>query len=341
MKLKNKTILYIGNNLISKTKYQTTLETLSDLLIDEGYKVYKSSSRINKFLRLLDMIFSVVKYRKKIDFLLIDTYSTSNFYYALIVSQLAILFRIKYIPILHGGNLPDRLSRSKKLSDKIFNNSYKNIAPSNYLKVEFENKGYKVIFIPNVILLKKYDFKERKELKANLLYVRAFAKFYNPTMAIEVLKELKNTFNNAKLCMIGPDKDGTIEKIKQKIKEAGLINDVEITGVLTKKEWHKKSEDYDVFINTTNIDNTPISVIEAMALGLPVVSTNVGGIPYLIKNNDNGILVKPNDIDEMVNGIQKLILDNNFSTEIAKNARVKVEEFDWEVVKEKWFSVLK
>ncbi len=100
----NKKILYIGNNLTKKTKYPTTLEGLSNLLKSENYIVYTSSNRVNKIIRLIDMCFSVIYYRNKIDYLLIDTYSTTNFYYTLITSQIGRLFKIKYIPILHGGD---------------------------------------------------------------------------------------------------------------------------------------------------------------------------------------------------------------------------------------------
>ena len=341
MRENNKQILYIGNNLVSKTKYQTTLETLSNLLIEEGFVVYKSSSKINKILRLFDMIFSLVKYRNKIDFLLIDTYSTINFFYAFIISQLARLLNIRYIPILHGGNLPHRLDSSLRLSKMIFNNSYKNIAPSNYLKTEFEKRNFKVVFIPNVIPINDYNFKLRNNIIPNLLYVRAFAEFYNPIMAIEVLKELQKTYKKAKLCMIGPDKDGTQKLVEERINDLNLKESVEITGVLSKKDWHMKSKDYDIFINTTNIDNTPISVIEAMALGLPVISTNVGGLPYLLKNNIDGILIKPNSVSEMVKGIHKLISNKEFSKKMTLQARNKVEQFDWDIVKEKWLKVLK
>ena len=65
------------------------------------------------------------------------------------------------------------------------------------------------------------------------------------------------------------------------------------TGKLSKQEWRDLSKDYNVFINTTNFDNTPVSVIEAMALGIPVVSTNVGGLPFLITDKVDGVLVEP------------------------------------------------
>lgn len=331
-------ILYIGNNLVGKTKYTTTMETLSNLFSSENYTVYKSSNKVNKVFRLLDMCFSILKYKNKVDYILIDTYSTSNFYYALFTSQIARFFNIKYLPILHGGNLPHRLDSSKRVSDLIFNNSYKNISPSGYLKYEFEKRGYQTTLIPNVIPIEDYNFKTRKKIQPNLLYVRAFAEIYNPKMAIQVLFEIQKNYPKAKLCMIGPDKDGSLKEVKALVTSLKLEDYVEFTGVLTKKEWHKKSEDYDIFINTTNVDNTPVSIIEAMALGLPIVSTEVGGLPYLISNNTDGILVSKENPNQMANAILKLIKENNQN--LAVNARDKAISFGWNVVKTKWFDIL-
>ena len=285
------------------------------------------------------MCFAVFHYRTKVNYVLIDTYSTSNFYYAFITSQLCRLFNLHYLPILRGGNLPYRLKQNPKLSSLIFNNSFQNIAPSGYLKYEFELKGYTTLLIPNVIPITKYNFKNRQKLQPKLLYVRSFAKIYNPTLAIEVLKELKEKYPEATLCMIGPDKDGTLKEVQQLIDKYELHDSVEITGVLSKEEWHKKSEDFDIFINTTNVDNTPISVIEAMALGLPVISTNVGGLPYLIDDNKDGVLVDKEQPSLMVSQIDKTIKGNN--TLLALNARSKIENFDWSIVRNQWLKLLK
>ena len=104
-----KKILYIGNHL--KAKNPTTLELLTKMLRNNNFKVIVYSNKSNKLLRLLDMCWGVIKHRKA-DYLLIDTYSTFNFYYAFFTSQLARLFSLKYIPILHGGNLPKRIENS-------------------------------------------------------------------------------------------------------------------------------------------------------------------------------------------------------------------------------------
>lgn len=336
--MKNR-LLYIGNKLSGHNSTVTSIETLGILLEKEGYELIYASSKNNKVLRLSEMIFKTIQHRNRIDYVLIDTYSTYNFWYAFIISQLCRLFHMKYIPKLHGGDLPNRLDRSPVLSKMIFKNAYKNIAPSEYLLEAFKNRGYaELICIPNTIEIENYTFKERNICMPNLLWVRSLNSIYNPEMAISVLIEIRKEFPLAKLCMIGPDKDGIKHKLKKIADKQKL--DVVFAGKLSKSKWVKFSEQYDIFLNTTHYDNTPISVIEAMALGLPVISTNVGGIPFLLKDNETALLVGDNDIQAMAESVKELINNKNLTNKLVFNALNLVQQFDWNLVKSKWSEVL-
>lgn len=333
-------LLYIGNKLSKHGMTATSIETLGVFLEEEGYNLIYASSKIYKLPRLLDMLYTTIKYRKKVDIVIIDTYSTKNFWYAFFVSQLCRFLNLKYITKLNGGDLPNRLKRTPKMCDLIFKNAYKNIAPSFYLLEPFSKKGYpELYYIPNTIELQNYPFKSREKISLKLLWVRSFTTIYNPEMAIKVFQDLKKEFPEATLCMVGPDKDGTLEKIKLLAKKMNLP--VYFTGGLSKEEWIDLSQNYDIFINTTHFDNTPVSVIEAMALGLPIVSTNVGGIPYLLEHNKTALLVEDNDIDGMTNAIKEIINNKSLRSNLIQNAQCLVEEFDWSKVKDKWNEVLK
>ena len=335
-----KKIVYIGNNLSEKSNYNSTMTTLSKLLSDEGYMLTCSSSKSNIIFRLLDMCITVIANRNRTDYILIDTFSTLNFYYTIIISQLARLFSIKYIPILHGGNLPLRLENSSFLSKLIFRNANIIIAPSKYLVSEFGKKNYKTVYIPNGISIKEYIYKKRIDLTPKLLWVRAFEKTYNPLLAIKVVELLRVHFKDVHLCMIGPDKDGSLQKAKELVAKLNLTKNVIFTGVLPKEQWHKLSEKFDIFINTTNTDNMPVSILEAMALGFPIVSTNVGGLPYLITDKEDGLLVPVNNEKMMVNSIIELIEDPNKAAKLSENARKKAENFDLLNIKKQWKTIL-
>lgn len=336
-----KNILYLGNKLSHHGLTKGVIETLGPQLEREGYSVSYAGTHKNIVFRLFEMLCAVWQKRRKADYVLIDTYSSTAFWYAWLSAMFCRFLSIKYIHILHGGSLPDRLKRSKWFCDRIFMYSYANVAVSGYLKYYFEKAGYQAIMIPNNIDIAQYPFKRRTTLKPRLLWVRSFHRQYNPNMAADVLAMLLKDYADADLCMVGPDKDGSMQEFKNYCTQLGITEHVKVKGLLSKPEWHTLSEDYDIFINTTNVDNTPVSVIEAMALGLPVVSTNVGGIPYLLEDRKDALLVEKGDAAAIYRAADSLIENYHFSIELAKNAREKAESFEWNKIVLKWKFLLK
>jgi hypothetical protein len=183
-----KKLLYIGNELEDRGGAPTSIDKLSPLFKDEGFEVKTSSSHKNQVVRLSEMLTSIIKNKSWVNYVLIDTYSTRNFWYAVLAAQLCRNLQLDYILILHGGNLPLRLKKNPQLSASLFKNAKMNIAPSRYLFDIFHKAGFANLkYIPNSIFLKDYPFKPRKVLKPKLLWVRAFAEIYNPILALQVL----------------------------------------------------------------------------------------------------------------------------------------------------------
>lgn len=337
--MKRKNLLYLGNALSHNDITVTTIDTLSNQLRAEGYRVTVASHFKNKGLRMLDMLWRVFQYRKKVDLVLIDTYSTTNYWYAVYVANLCRVFKLAYIPILHGGNLPARLTKSASSAQRLFGKSHMNVAPSGYLKDAFAKAKYTNLkLIPNTISIEEYPFKERSKIRPKLLWVRSFADIYNPILALQVLEELLKTYPDAELHMVGPEKDESYAACIAYAASRKLP--VTFTGKLTKSEWIQYSAGCDIFINTTDFDNTPVSVIEAMALGFPVVTTNVGGLPYLVTNHIDGILVPPNEANRFCDEITELIENEGLVSQLSKAARLKAESFDWKNVKSLWNELL-
>ncbi|MFV8279908.1 glycosyltransferase family 4 protein [Christiangramia marina] len=330
-------ILYIGNKLEKLGRTPTAVDTIPDLLKAEGLQIVSISTFQNKFLRLLEMCLYCLfgNYQK----VLIDTYSTQNFIYAKFCGSIARLRGKDYYFVLHGGNLSNRLRSSGTYVTNLFQKATKLVAPSEYLYQQFDELGYQnLVCIPNAVPLQNYTFRHRIHINPKLLWIRSFQELYNPKLAILVLENLSDLYPESELCMVGPDKDGSLEELKKYVKENNLK--VSFPGKLSKPDLISLSVDYGIFLNTSNVDNTPVSVIEAMALGLPVVSTNVGGMPYLIQNEVTGLQVPPGDSKAMSDACIKLISEPEFSAQLAKNARIQIENFDWERVKHQWLDLL-
>lgn len=334
-----RSILYIGNKLARHGATPTTIDALG-LLLEEHFQVYYASEKKHKLWRFFNILWVLQRRVKQVDVVIIDTYGTANFFVAWIAALFARRNKKPYVPILHGGNLPLRLKNNPHLCRQIFKYAYQNVAPSAYMQTAFAKHNYTSQVIPNFIQITDYTFQQRSELQPKLLWVRSFASLYNPVLAIEVSAVLYTNYPNVQLCMVGPDKDGSLQQCKERAQVLGISDWVIFTGKLSKAEWHQLSTEYDIFINTTNVDNTPVSVIEAMALGLPVVSTNVGGLPYLLSDEQDALLVSPDDVSGMVAAIERLLHDPVLVHHITYNARRKVEVFDAEVVLEQWKTLL-
>lgn len=329
-------ILYIGNKLAAHGRTPTGIDCLGPLLEAEGHTLIYAGTRLQQFARLREMLHAVWRHRRNIDVVLIDTYSTTAFYYAWLCGSLCAMLGIRYIPILHGGNLPRRFKTSPGKCRSLFGNSFTNIVVSGYLQQHLQEAGLKSLVIPNSINIHEYHFRRRQQLQTRLLWVRSFHETYNPAMAIYVLHELREKHPSACLTMIGPEVDGSMEASKTLCTNLGLEDHVTFTGKLTKQEWSSLAQEHDIFINTSNYDNLPVSVLEAMALGLPVVSTNIGGIPHLVKDKQTGMLVEPADVRGMVNTIRELVEGAQLAAKLGTNAREYAESFDWGNVKTKW-----
>lgn len=333
------TVLYFGNIFKGKNAYPTPVGSISPLL-QERYKVVAASHKSSKVFRLLHMLATLIKYRKEAGLVIIDTYSSQAFWFTVAISYISRLFGIPYITALHGGNLPTRLDSNPGVCKRVFGNAVIVLSPSLYLKVEFEKRGYTVLYIPNNIPLTAYQYKERKALKPNILMVRAFHKVYNMPMAIEVFREVLKVHPDARLCIVGPDKDGSKAVVEELVNKYELRDRVSMPGLLTKPEWHKLSEEYDIFMNTTDFDNMPVSVIEAMLLGLTVVTTNAGGLPYLVRTMENGLVVRTKDAEGMAKAVNYLLAKPQVAHRLSLSARRQAEGYDWEQVKHKWFAMI-
>jgi glycosyltransferase involved in cell wall biosynthesis len=329
-------LLYFGNRSGQRGKYPTVQDELTPLFAKQ-YEVVSVSDRAGYFSKAWHMLFTFFKQAKNADVILVDTFSTLNFYYALVIAFLCRLYNKPYVNFLHGGSLPDRLEKNPRLSSFIFKRAHKLVAPSAFMQVRFKEKGYDTVLIPNMLHVKNYPYKSRQFKKANLFWLRSFRYHYNPLLAVQVLKELIEIGIEADLIMVGPDSgDGSKEEVINYTNKHNLTSKVVFTGLLSKEEWIDLSKDRNILLNTTNVDNTPVSVIECMALGLLIVSTNVGGLPFLLQHYKDAILVEPDDSSEMVNVIERAIKEEQNTSDLIFNARKKIERFDWKHVSKKW-----
>jgi glycosyltransferase involved in cell wall biosynthesis len=291
--------------------------------------VIAASRQSNKIYKLVDMLRAGIVYKNVYHIALIDVYSGLAFIWAEVVSALLRHIHKRYILTLHGGNLPLFSQRHPKRVERLLRHADVVTTPSEYLQSKLIGFRNDIRLIPNPLDIRKYEFKQRRNLSPVLVWLRAFHRIYNPTLALHVVHILREEFPEARLVMIGPDKhDGSLSDVRSQIEKLKLNQQVNITGAVSKEAVPDVLKQGDIFINTTNVDNTPVSVLEAMASGLCIVSTNVGGIPYLLEHQQDCLLVPPNDSRAMVGAITTLLKSPDLAQKISINARKKAEQSD-------------
>lgn len=328
-------IVYFGNKTATFKTSKSMLETLEPLF-SEFAEVHSASKQKNQILRLLSMIVLFFRKGRSADYLLVDVYSTRAYIYAQTIAFLAQLFKKKYIFILHGGNLPQRFQNNEPSMRKTFTKAHAIVAPSNYLKQFFDQQGIPTLFIPNIIELNNYPFKEKQHFAPTFLALRGFNKTYNPLMTLKAILLLKEQYPELKLHFVGSETETHYNEIIQFIDQNQLQNNVILHPKMPKAAWIKLSEQADFMLSNPVIDNTPVSIIEGMALGLVIVSTNVGGVPFLVDESKDAILVPSNDPVAMAEKIVFALEHPEVCEAMVKAGRIKASTFDWEIIKYKW-----
>ena len=95
-----------------------------------------------------------------------------------------------------------------------------------------------------------------------------------------------------------------------------------------------------IYILPSYNEGLPMSVLEAMACGLCVISTNVGGIPYMLKHEYDALLVPSDDDTLMAKAVRRFLTEDGLAERLSGNSRQKVEQFDWSNILAKWESLL-
>jgi glycosyltransferase involved in cell wall biosynthesis len=334
-------VLIVGNFLSSTGLPRGVCEELADRLAAAGWTVLTTSARRGRLARLLDMIATVWRERRSYDVAQVDVYSGKAFLWAELACWGLRLARKPYILTLHGGHLPQFAERWPTRMRRLLRSAAFVTSPSLFLHERMNRMREDIVVLPNALDVARYRFRARRNARPLLVWLRAFHGNYNPSLAPGVVGRLESEFPEIHLTMIGKDKgDGTLQRARDTAARAGVATRVSFRGPVAKDdvgEWLGQS---DIFLNTTNVDNAPVSLLEAMACGLCVVSTSAGGVPYLVEDGREALLVPPGDGEAMASAVRRVLREPELAERLSRAARSLAERHDWSVVLPRWMELL-
>lgn len=330
-------VLFVGNFLSAVTGANSLSEDVASHLASEGWEVLTTSYKTNRVSKLIDMVRSTWSLRDRYRFAHVDVFSGDGFLWAEAVCWVLRHAGKRYILTLRGGNLPQFAEKWHGRVRKLLTSAAMVVVPSEYLKDRMKPYCDRSVLLPNSLDLRQYGYRERSAAQPRIIWLRAFHEIYNPGLAPRVLAELVREYPDVRLTMVGRDKgDGTYQATRVLAEKLGVADRMEFPGGVSKADVPGWLDKFDIFLNTTNVDNTPVSVLEALACGLCVVSTNVGGIPYLLADGEDALLADPDDAVSLARAVKRILEEEGLSGRLSRNARKKAEGFDWSITIPKW-----
>jgi len=337
-----KTALFVSNWFsVSDQKYSGFTPQLVSKLTNAGWDITVTSSRSHRLLRAFDMCATAWRARQQYNVAQIDVFSGPAFLWAEATSWLQHRLHKPYVITLHGGNLPSFATRWPGRVHRLLNSASAVTTPSHFLYNELKQCREDILVLPYALDLMRYEARVRSTPRPRLAWLRAFHQIYAPAVAVEVVSRLKAECPDIALAMFGPDKhDGSWERVKATANTLGVSDKIITPGAIPKATVPEKLASFDVFLNTTTAESFGVSVMEAAALGMCIVTTNVGELPYLWTDGEDALLVPPNDPDAMAAAVRRILTEPGLAERLSYNARKKAEQFTWSVILPQWVNLL-
>ena len=262
---------------------------------------------------------------------IIHIFWTAGLYFYVVVTPAVIISKIfnkKIIANYHAGFFRKFYDTSVQIIVKnILSMADYVTTPLYHLDEEFSSIGIKIKQVPNVIDLQEFSFKERKVFKPHFIASRHLRQVYGNDIVLRSFAYILNKYPQAKLIMAGDgNKRDNLEELCRQLK---IQDNVTFTGYIEKEQLLNYYEKADIFLNGSRRDNMPISIIEAFSLGLPVVTTNPMGIPFLVSDGTSGLLSEVDDYEQLAKNAITIVEDAELGKNLARNAREFTQSLTW------------
>ena len=239
-------------------------------------------------------------------------------------------------PILlnyHSGEADDHLANWGSLVHPWLKMVDKIVVPSIFLKNVFARHGYKAEVIHNVIDTGQFRYRERLPLLPEFLSVRNFEPHYGVESTLLAFAMIQTVFPAASLTIVG---QGSQEAELKHLAQALSVRNVRFVGAIDPAAMPDVYDRHSIFLNSSCVDNQPLSVLEAMASGMPVVTTPIGDIPNMVEDGESGTLVPVGDPSAMAKAATLLLEQPERAALMAQRAKESLMQYDWSKVGPAW-----
>jgi glycosyltransferase involved in cell wall biosynthesis len=211
------------------------------------------------------------------------------------------------------------------------------VVPSGFLGGIFGRRGYAARIVPNIVNLEHFSPGAPDISAPHILVARNLEKLYDNASALRAFALIRQRQPTARLTIAGSGPER--EALHALARELGVAEAVTFAGRVENSDMPALYKTVSIALNPSLADNMPISVLEALAGGVPVVSTNVGGVPFLVEDEKTALLVPPADHEAMARACLRLLEERDLSARLVAAGQSLAREFAWSQVRGKLFAV--
>jgi glycosyltransferase involved in cell wall biosynthesis len=264
-------------------------------------------------------------------------FTASYWSFVLSAAPAVILGRLLGTPVLinyHSGEADDHLARFRLSSMWLLRHVSGIVVPSDYLVGVFHSRGYSAIRIPNAVAGVRFAWQARPQPRQRFLSTRSMEPTYDIPTVVRAFALIHARAPGATLTLVGSGSQAA--EVGRLVQELELSECVRLVGRVPHDEIELYYRDADVFLNASVVDNQPLSLLEAMASGLCVVTTSVGGISDFVRDGHTGLLVPPQAPQALAEAALRALGDPALFERLVQAAREVTMEHNIPAVVDKW-----
>lgn len=244
------------------------------------------------------------------------------------------LARLRGVPVLvnyRGGEAKSFLQRQARWVRPTLRLARVLAVPSGFLQSVFARHGLAAEIVPNIVDLTRFAPALGRMPGRHIVVTRNLEDIYDIPTALRALAKIRGRHPDARLTIAGSGP--ALDSLQQLARELGVHEAVRFTGRLDNERIAQLYREADLLVNPSTIDNMPISLLEAMASGVPIVSTDVGGVPYLVEHERTALLVPARDADAMAAAALRVFDDAALRDRLIAGALHACRAYAWERVR--------
>jgi glycosyltransferase involved in cell wall biosynthesis len=302
-----------------------------DLLRGDGYACDILSTK-GSVAKRIKAVFELLSKGRKYDVFHIHACSHRGFLPAILGINIGRLLKKRIVLTFHGGGAEGFFRKKEKFVKRYLTRTSANIVLSGFIGRVFDRYGIPYTVIPNILEDDGSGFRTRTEIRPRFIGIRSLTETYNIKCTLRAFAIVLEKYPDAKLTLLG---GGALKAELEQFVDDHHIQNVTFVGQVPNTEISHYLAEADIMVSSSRFDNMPVSVLEGFRAGLLVISSRVGGVPYMIEDGRNGLLFESDNDRQMAEKMIQAVDHPDTTLGMIDKAYHCLDEYKWEKCREK------